>query len=281
MLENMNSMLEKAKEQHYAIPQFNINNCEWAKYILQECNSLNVPVILGVSEGAIKYIGGYNTVTLMIKGLIKDLNINIPVCIHLDHGTTIESCKQAIDSGFTSVMIDASKYSLEKNIEITKEVVEYAKDKNISVEAEVGYIGVDDENSTTGIPNAKVEDCLVLYDKTKVNALAPAIGNAHGLYTQKPNLDFKTLKIINDTIAIPLVLHGGTGIPEEQLKEAIACGINKININTDLQVAWNKSIREYIEKEKEIYDPRKIISSGETAIKERIKEIVTLFGTRI
>lgn len=281
MLENLTSMLKKAKEEHYAVAHFNINNCEWAKYILEECNDLNVPVILGVSEGAIKYIGGYNTVSAMVKGLIKDLNIKVPVCLHLDHGSSVESCVKAIDAGFSSVMIDASKYKLEKNIEITKQVTEYAHKNNVSVEAEVGHIGGVEDDISNNSTNATIEDCLILYQNTNIDALAPALGSAHGPYKKEPNLDYITMKKINEALPIPLVLHGGTGIPNDKIEEAIECGISKININTELQIVWNNAVRTYIENEKEIYDPRKIISSGKDAMKKRIKEIVTLFKTKI
>lgn len=274
MPENLNSMLKKAKENKYAVPHFNINNCEWAKYILEECNELQTPVIIGVSEGAIKYIGGYNTVSMMISGLIKDLNVTIPVCLHLDHGSSFESCKKAIDAGFSSVMIDASKKNIEENISITTKTVNYAHQKGVSVEAELGYIGT--TASQNSMRNTTAEECIELYNATGIDALAPAIGSVHGIYKKKPNLDFETISKISSNIPIPIVLHGGTGIPKDQLKKCISCGISKININTDLQIAWNKAVRKYIKCNKKVYDPRKIISSGEQVIKERIKEIVTL-----
>lgn len=274
MPENLNSMLKKAKENKYAVPHFNINNCEWAKYILEECNELQTPVIIGVSEGAIKYIGGYNTVSMMISGLIKDLNVTIPVCLHLDHGSSFESCKKAIDAGFSSVMIDASKNNIEENISITTKTVNYAHQKGVSVEAELGYIGT--TASQNSMRNTTAEECIEFYNATGIDAIAPAIGSVHGIYKKKPNLDFETISEIGSNIPIPIVLHGGTGIPKDQLRKCISCGISKININTDLQIAWNKAVRKYIKCNKKVYDPRKIISSGEQVIKERIKEIVTL-----
>ena len=274
MPENLNSMLKKAKENKYAVPHFNINNCECAKYILEECNELQTPVIIGVSEGAIKYIGGYNTVSMMISGLIKDLNVTIPVCLHLDHGSSFESCKKAIDAGFSSVMIDASKNNIEENISITTKTVNYAHQKGVSVEAELGYIGT--TASQNSMRNTTAEECIEFYNATGIDAIAPAIGSVHGIYKKKPNLDFETISEIGSNIPIPIVLHGGTGIPKDQLRKCISCGISKININTDLQIAWNKAVRKYIKCNKKVYDPRKIISSGEQVIKERIKEIVTL-----
>ncbi len=281
MLVNFIDMLNKAKENHYAVPHFNINNLEWSKYILEKCNELNVPVILGVSEGAAKYMGGFDVITGMINGLIKDLNITIPVCLHVDHGQSFETCKKAIDAGFTSVMIDASRLDLNENIRITKEVVDYAHTKNVSVEAEVGHIGGTEDNITSSATNATLEDCQILYENTHIDSLAPALGSVHGFYKGEPNLDFNTMKIINDNLPIPLVLHGGTGIPNDKIATAIACGISKININTDLQVAWSTAVRKFLTEDTSAYDPRKVIGSGEQAIKKRIEEIVTLFKTQI
>lgn len=281
MLVNFNEMLTKAKQEHYAVPHFNINDLEWTKYILEKCNELQIPVILGVSEGAAKYMGGYHTVSMMVQGLMKDLEIAIPVCLHVDHGTTKEACIKAIDAGFTSVMIDASRHELAENIQITKEVVEYAHQRGASVEAEVGHIGGTEDNITNTSSNATLEDCLTLYQNTGIDALAPALGSVHGFYKGEPNLDFETMKIINESLPIPLVLHGGTGIPNDKIKTAIACGISKININTDLQVVWSKAVREFLNDNQAAYDPRKVIGSGEQAIKNRIAEIVTLFNTKL
>lgn len=280
MLVNFNEMLMSAKKGKYAVPHLNINDLEWTKYILEKCNELQVPVILGVSEGAAKYMGGFNTISGMVKGLLKDLNITIPVCLHVDHGSSKETCMKAIDAGFTSVMIDASRYELEENIKITRDVVEYAHAKGVSVEAEVGHIGGTEDNITSSATNATLEDCLTLYQNTGIDSLAPALGSVHGFYKGEPNLDFETMKIINENLPIPLVLHGGTGIPDDKIKKAISCGISKININTDLQSVWSKAVRKFLTENKEAYDPRKIIGSGEQAIKKRIEEIVTLFGTK-
>lgn len=281
MLVNFKEMLNKAKLGHYAVPQFNINNLEWTKYILEECKELNIPVILGVSEGAAKYMGGFNVVASMVRELVKSLNVTTPVCIHLDHGTSKESCIQAIDAGFTSVMIDASRHELAENIKITKEVVDYAHSKGISVEAEVGHIGGTEDNITASSTNATLEDCQVLYENTLIDSLAPALGSVHGFYKGEPNLDFATMQLINEKLPIPLVLHGGTGIPEDKITKAISCGISKININTDLQAVWSNAVREKLNNDKDVYDPRKVIGSGEQAMKQRIKELVTLFNTRL
>ena len=281
MLVNMNQMLKKAKEEHYAVPHFNINNLEWTKFILEECNELNVPVILGVSEGAVKYMGSYLVVADMVKALVKSLNIKIPVCLHLDHGSSLESCISAIDAGFSSVMIDGSRLPLKENIKITKEVVSYAHERGISVEAEVGHIGTTEDNMTKEETNATLEDCQILYENTNIDALAAALGSVHGFYKKEANLDFETMELINKSLPVPLVLHGGTGIPDDKIRMAISKGISKININTELQSVWSKAVRKYLLENEDVYDPRKIISSGESAMKERISEIVTLFGTKI
>ena len=280
MLVNFKEMLNNAKIGHYAVPHFNINDLEWTKYILEECQELNVPVILGVSEGAAKYMGGFNTIAGMVKGLIKDLNITIPVCLHVDHGQSFDTCKKAIDAGFTSVMIDASKLELNENIRVTKEVVDYAHANGVSVEAEVGHIGGTEDNITSSATNATLEECLTIYNNTGIDSLAPALGSVHGFYKGEPNLDFERMKLINELLPIPLVLHGGSGIPDDKIKMAIACGTSKINVNTELQAAWSKAVREFLTNDNEAYDPRKVIGSGEKAIKEKVREKVQLFSTK-
>lgn len=279
MLENIKCMTERAKNEKYAVPHFNINNLEWTRYILEECEELKSPVILGVSEGAIKYMGGYNVVTNIIKSLIQDLNITIPVCIHLDHGSSFETCKNAIDAGFTSVMIDASKYSLEDNIKITKEVMEYAKKYDVTVEAEIGHIGGTEDNIDSDIAFAKVNDVITLVENTNIDLIAPALGSVHGLYKGEPKLDFNRMEEIKNKVNIPLVLHGGTGIYDYQIKQAIECGISKININTELQIAWSDAVKDFLKQNETVYDPRKIIGSGKEAMKNKIREKVILFGS--
>lgn len=273
MLVNAKDMLNKALLNKKVIFQFNVNNLEWAKYIIEETSELNQDVILGFSEGAIKYMGGYNTAVMVVKGLIKDINPNNNICLHLDHGRSIESCVKAIDAGFTSVMIDASTFDLDTNINMTKEVCEYAKDKSVSVEAELGYIG--DSNSL--IKNTKIEDCVYFVEKTNVDFLAPALGNVHGIYKEKPNLDFISMKEISEKTNVPLVLHGGTGISNKDLKKAVECGVCKININTELQLAWHEGVIEFIKNNINIYDPRKVIASGEKNIKKAIRDKILEF----
>ena len=279
MLQNMRKMLNKAKQESYAVPHFNINNLELAKYILETCQQNNSPVILGVSEGAAKYMGGYNVVSMMVRGLIKDLKISIPVALHLDHGSTFEACKQAIDADFTSVMIDASRLTLKENIEITKKVVKYAHRRNVSVEAEIGHIGGTEDEISSDIGYATVDDSISLCKNTKIDFLAPALGSVHGLYKGEPKLDFERMKKISKSVNIPLVLHGGTGLPDEIIKKAIQCGICKININTELQIEWSKGVREKITADNKVYDPRKIISSGEKNVKDAITAKIKLLGS--
>lgn len=279
MIVNSKEMLEKAKKEKYAVPHFNINNLEWTRYILETCEEMRSPVILGVSEGATKYIGGFNTVVGIIKGLVKDLNITIPVCIHVDHGSSVETCIKAIDAGYTSVMIDASKYSLEENIKMTTEVVEYAKEKNVTVEAEIGHIGGTEDEINSDIAYAKVNDVIELVSKTNIDSIAPALGSVHGLYKGEPKLDFERMKTISEKVNIPLVLHGGTGIYDDLIKKAISCGVCKININTELQIVWTEAVRKFLLDNSEVFDPRKIIGAGKEAMKNKIKEKITLFGS--
>ena len=274
MLVSMTGILKKAMAEKYAVPAYNINNLEWTRFILEALEEIKSPAILEVSEGAIKYMGGYLTVASMVKALIKDLNITVPVALHLDHGSSFESCKKAIDAGFTSVMIDASKYELSENIKITKEVTDYAHQKNISVEAEIGHIGGENSN----ILYAAAEDCLKLVKETNIDFLAPAIGSVHGLYKGTPHLELTLASEISSLTKLPLVLHGGTGIPDEMLLEGIKCGICKLNINTELQVVWTRAVRSFLNENKDVYDPRKIIKAGEKAIKNAIIQKNKLLG---
>lgn len=277
MLVNMKDMLYKAMNGKYAVPQFNINNLEWTRFILEECQNNNSPVILGVSEGAAKYMGGYKTVADMVKDLIDYLNITVPVCLHLDHGSNFLTVKDAIDSGFTSVMIDASQYELDKNIEITKKVVRYSKKFNITVEGEIGHVGSDKNPDNEGIIYADIDDCVKYCQESGVDFLAPALGSVHGLYKGEAKLNFDRMLEISKLTNLPLVLHGGTGIDDEKIKKAISCGISKININTELQIAWSKAVKSKINDN--IYDPRKIIKLGEEALKTSVRNKIILLGS--
>jgi fructose-bisphosphate aldolase class II len=270
-------MLNKARENNYAVPQLNINNLEWAKYILEECEENKSPVILGVSEGAAKYMGGFRTVYNLVCGLVYDLNITVPVAVHLDHAKSVDSCKRAIDAGFTSVMIDASSYPIEENIKITKEVVDYAHLKNVTVEAEIGHVGGIEDNVIANILYARLEDCIRLVSETNIDSLAPALGSAHGFYKGAAKIDLERLKNIKDNIAVPLVLHGGTGIDDATISNCIKNGVSKININTELQATWAQAVRKFLNNDAVVYDPRKIIGSGESSLKTSALEKISLF----
>lgn len=269
MIVNMKNELMEARKKGYAIPQFNVNNLEWAKYILEECNLNRSPVIIGLTEGAIKYMGGYHTVSGLIYDLVHDLHITVPVSIHLDHGTSVSSCKKAIDASFTSVMIDASLKELDENINMTNEVLDYARSKKVLVEAEVGAI---ETSETCSKKYASVTGCVIFSKKTQVDLLAPSVGNVHGVYKDEPNINIKLIKEISEKTNLPLVLHGASGIDDKTLINAIENGICKVNINTDLQIAWAKEVRKLLNKDTNVYDPRIIISSGEAAVKKVIKE---------
>ena len=277
-LVSMKEMLIKAREGHHAVGQFNINNLEWTEAILDEAQALNAPVILGVSEGAAKYMGGWLVVSAMVKAYIKSKNITVPVALHVDHGSSFEVVKAAIDAGFSSVMIDASHFPFEENIEITKKVVEYAHARGVSVEAELGRVGGQEDHVVAETMYADPEECRILVEKTGIDCLAPALGSVHGPYHGEPKLGFAEMAYINDLLKMPLVLHGGSGIPDEQLRKAIDRGTAKINVNTESQQAWTAIVREVLEKDKNVYDPRKIIGPGKEGIKNVVRAKCDVFG---
>lgn len=277
-LVNMKEMLIKARKEHYAVGQFNINNLEWTQAILDEAQALNAPVILGVSEGAGKYMGGWTVVFAMVDAYIEAKNITVPVALHLDHGTSFEVCKAAIDAGFTSVMIDASHYPFEENIEMTKKVVEYAHALGVSVEAELGKVGGQEDNIVAESMYADPEECKILVEKTGIDCLAPALGSVHGPYHGEPKLGFKEMAYINELLNMPLVLHGGSGIPDEQLRKAIDRGTAKINVNTESQQAWTAIVRKVLSEDSKVYDPRKVIGPGKEGIKAVVRAKCEVFG---
>ena len=283
MLVSASEMLKKAKEGKYAVGQFNINNLEWTKAILLTAQENNSPVILGVSEGAGKYMCGYTTVVGMVKGMIEELNITVPVAIHLDHGS-YEGAKKVIEAGFTSVMFDGSHYGIEENIEKTKEIIALANAKGMSVEAEVGAIGGEEDGVVGNGEVADPDECKLIAD-LGVDMLAAGIGNIHGKYPENwAGLSFDTLaKIQEKTGTMPLVLHGGTGIPADMIKKAISLGVSKINVNTECQLTFAAATRKYIEEGKDLqgkgFDPRKLLAPGVEAIKETVKEKMELFGS--
>ena len=283
MLVSAKEMLQKAKAGKYAVGQFNINNLEWTKAILQTAQELNSPVILGVSEGAGKYMCGYKTVVGMVKGMIECLGITVPVALHLDHGS-YEGAMQCIEAGFSSVMFDGSHYPIEENIAKTKELVDLTNKLGLSLEAEVGAIGGEEDGVVGSGEVADPEECKMIAD-LGVTMLAAGIGNIHGKYPENwAGLSFDTLdKIQQLTGTMPLVLHGGTGIPEDMIKKAISLGVSKINVNTECQLAFSAATRKYIEEGKDLqgkgFDPRKVLAPGVEAIKETVKEKMQLFGS--
>ena len=283
MLVSAKEMLEKARDGKYAVGQFNINNLEWTKSVLLTAQEMNAPVILGVSEGAGKYMGGYKTIVGMTEGLLEGLNISVPVAIHLDHGS-YEGCYQCIEAGFSSIMFDGSHYPIEENIAKTKELVAICKEKGLSLEAEVGSIG-GEEDGVVGMGEcANPSECKSIAD-LGVTMLAAGIGNIHGKYPANwAGLSFDTLAAIKElTGDMPLVLHGGTGIPAEMIKQAISLGVAKINVNTECQLAFAAATREYIEAGKDLegkgFDPRKLLAPGCEAIKATVKQKIELFGS--
>ena len=283
MLVTATEMLKKAKAGHYAVGHFNINNLEWTKAILSTAQELNSPVILGVSEGAGKYMGGYHAIVGMVNGLLQDMNITVPVALHLDHGS-FEGCYKCIEAGFSSIMFDGSHYSIEENIEKTKKLVADAHAAGLSIEAEVGSIG-GEEDGVIGMGEcADPNECKQIAD-LGVDFLAAGIGNIHGKYPANwKGLSFETLAAVQEkTGTLPLVLHGGTGIPADMIKKAISLGVSKINVNTECQLAFADATRKYIEAGKDLegkgFDPRKLLAPGYEAIKATVKEKMELFGS--
>ena len=283
MLVSAKEMLNKAKAGHYAVGQFNINNLEWTKSILLAAEETRSPVILGVSEGAGKYMTGYKTVVGMVNGMLEELNISVPVALHLDHGS-YEGCYKCIEAGFSSIMFDGSHYPIEENIEKTKELVKVAKGKGMSVEAEVGSIGGEEDGVIGRGECADPKECKSVAD-LGVTMLAAGIGNIHGKYPANwKGLSFETLDAIQQkTGVMPLVLHGGTGIPADMIKKAIDLGVSKINVNTECQLSFADATRKYIEAGKDLegkgFDPRKLLAPGAEAIKATVKEKMELFGS--
>jgi len=277
------NMLRKAYATGYAVGQFNINNLEWTKAILLTAEEMKSPVILGVSEGAAKYMAGYKVVSAMVKAMVETLNITVPVALHLDHGT-YEGAKAAIEAGFSSIMFDGSHYPIEENIAKTKELVATTRKLGLSIEAEVGAIGGEEDGVIAAGEVADPKECKMIAD-LGVTILAAGIGNIHGKYPANwKGLNFTVLKEINDiTKGVPLVLHGGTGIPDDMIKKSISMGVSKINVNTECQLVFAEATRKYIEAGKDLegkgFDPRKLLAPGVEAIKQAVREKIQLFGS--
>ena len=284
MLVSAAEMLKKARAGKYAVGQFNINNLEWTKAILQTAQECNSPVILGVSEGAGKYMCGFKTVAAMVTAMIEELNITVPVALHLDHGS-YEGAKKCINAGFSSIMFDGSHYPIEENVEKTKELVAACHILGLSLEAEVGSIGGEEDGAVGAGECADPKECKMIAD-LGIDMLAAGIGNIHGKYPANwAGLSFETLAAIEQEVGeeMPLVLHGGTGIPADMIKKAISLGVAKINVNTECQLAFQAATREYVEAGKDLqgkgFDPRKLLAPGAEAIKATVKEKMELFGS--
>ncbi|MCG5252236.1 class II fructose-1,6-bisphosphate aldolase [Brevibacillus agri] len=281
-LVSMTAMLNKAVQEKYAVGQFNINNLEFTQAILQAAEEEQSPVILGVSEGAARYMGGFKLIVGLVKSLIEEYKITVDVAIHLDHGSSFEKCVEAIHAGFTSVMIDGSHHPLEENIAITKKVVEVAHVLGVSVEAELGRIGgqeddlvVDDAEAMYAIP----AECDRLTKETGVDCLAPALGSVHGPYKGEPKLGFDRMEEVQKLTGLPLVLHGGTGIPTQHIRRAISLGTAKINVNTENQIASAAAVRKVLAENPNVYDPRKYLGPAREAIKDAVKGKMREFGS--
>lgn len=279
-LVSMKEMLEKAKSEGYAVGQFNLNNLEFTQAILQAAEEEKSPVILGVSEGAARYMGGFKTTVKLVEALMEEYKTTVPVAIHLDHGSSYQKCAEAIHAGFTSVMIDASHHSFEENIVITSKVVELAHFHGISVEAELGVVGgQEDDVIADGVIYADPGECKELVERTGIDCLAPALGSVHGPYKGEPNLGFKEMEEILNSTGVPLVLHGGTGISTADIKRSISLGTAKINVNTENQLTSVKTVREVLAANPDMYDPRKYLGPARETIKQTVIGKMREFGS--
>jgi len=278
-LESMTKMLQDAKEGKYAVGQFNINNLEYVQAILAAAEEEQSPAILGVSEGAGKYMGGFNVVVAMVKAVMESQGTTVPIAIHLDHGSSFEACAKAIHAGFTSVMIDASQEPFEDNVALTSKVVELAHMHGVSVEAELGIVGGEEDGVVGEVMYADPKECQELVERTGIDTLAPALGSVHGTYKGEPNLGFKEMEEIGDATGVPLVLHGGTGIPTKDIQKAISFGTAKINVNTENQIQQTKTVREVLDANPDMIDPRKYLGPSRDTIKETVIGKMREFGS--
>mgnify|MGYP003774689067 CR=1 FL=1 len=276
-LVSMKEMLLKGKEEKYAVAQININSFQWAEAILEAAQEEQSPIIVASSDRLVDYLGGFKTIATMVNRIVEEKNITVPVALHLDHGSSVERCKEAIDAGYTSVMIDGSHYPIDENIEMTKQVTEYAKLHGVSVEAEVGTVGGNEDGLIGGIQYADPEECLRIVSETGIDALAAALGSVHGPYQGEPKLGFDEMKEISELTNVPLVLHGGSGIPDYQIQKAIELGHSKINVNTECLQAWTKAIREVLHDDAATFDARAILTPGKEAVKQTVKAKIKEF----
>lgn len=270
----MNTFIHKAMKEHYAIPQINVNGLIWIECILKVAEKTRSPIILGTTDKIIDFLGGYDFICKTIRNKIESMNITVPVIIHLDHGLTVEGCKKAVDAGYDSVMFDGSKLPIEENIELTKKVVDYAHKNNVIVEGEVGAIGGNEDGVIGNVQYAKLDDCINLAQKSHIDTLAPALGSVHGKYKGEPNLGFEEMKEIQETIDIPLVLHGASGISDEDLVKAIKLGHAKINFNTEINIAWSNELREVLTNDTSLFNPQQILNPSKKAIEQTVESII-------
>ncbi|WP_039067964.1 ketose-bisphosphate aldolase [Staphylococcus shinii] len=270
----MNTLIQQAKQEHYAIPQINVNGLLWIESILEAAEATHSPIIVGTTDKVVEFLGGYHFICTTIKNKIKAMNITIPVIVHLDHGLTVENCKKAVDAGYDSVMFDGSKLPIEENIKQTKAVVDYAHKNNVIVEGEVGAIGGNEDGVIGNVKYADLEDCIRLAQEAKLDTLAPALGSVHGTYQGEPDLGFSEMQAIQNAIDIPLVLHGASGISNEDLLKAIHLGHAKINFNTEINIAWSNQLRQTLNQDKSLFNPQQILKPSKIAMVETIKSII-------
>ena len=270
----MNTCIQKAKKSHYAIPQINVNGLIWIECILKAAEKTRSSIILGTTDKVIDFLGGYDFICKTIKNKVKSMNITVPVIIHLDHGLTLEGCKKAVDAGYDSVMFDGSKLPIDENIAQTKEIVDYAHKHHVIVEGEVGAIGGNEDGVIGNVQYARLEDCIRLAKEANLDTLAPALGSVHGKYQGEPNLGFKEMEEIQEAIDIPLVLHGASGISDEDLVRAIKLGHAKINFNTEINIAWSNQLRQTLTNDQNIFNPQQILNPSKDAIEETVVQII-------
>ncbi|WP_440857164.1 ketose-bisphosphate aldolase [Staphylococcus shinii] len=270
----MNTLIQQAKQEHYAIPQINVNGLLWIESILEAAEATHSPIIVGTTDKVVEFLGGYHFICTTIKNKIKAMNITIPVIVHLDHGLTVENCKKAVDAGYDSVMFDGSKLPIEENIKQTKAVVDYAHKNNVIVEGEVGAIGGNEDGVIGNVKYADLEDSIRLAQEAKLDTLAPALGSVHGTYQGEPDLGFSEMQAIQNAIDIPLVLHGASGISNEDLLKAIHLGHAKINFNTEINIAWSNQLRQTLNQDKSLFNPQQILKPSKIAMVETIKSII-------
>lgn len=270
----MNTFIQEAKKSHYAIPQINVNGLIWIECILKAAEKTRSPIILGTTDKVIDFLGGYDFICKTIKNKVKSMNITVPVIIHLDHGLTLEGCKKAVDAGYDSVMFDGSKLPIDENIAQTKEIVDYAHKHHVIVEGEVGAIGGNEDGVIGNVQYARLEDCIRLAKEANLDTLAPALGSVHGKYQGEPNLGFKEMEEIQEAIDIPLVLHGASGISDEDLVRAIKLGHAKINFNTEINIAWSNQLRQTLTNDQNIFNPQQILNPSKDVIEETVVQII-------